>query len=186
MICGEEERQLETGMRFRRLTFGLIPEKFVDSKAELEYTAKFQRLLEYLGKLRDKEASTEPLKVNVNANSTAKTQETDIFKVRSPTEDSMKKFTIQLKKGTRDPFEWIEIAVDSTFSTSSSYRIMFNWLVASSAKVEAQVQLLFRRCTQFGLQLMSFPQTSIERDLFLHVVRESKVKCPTIAFSILT
>lgn len=169
LICGEEERQLEAGMRFRRLMFGIIPDTIKSSQEEAEYVSKFQRLLEYLGKLRDKDSATEPLQVKVISNGVESGQSDDIFRTRSPTEDSMKKFTIQLKKGTRDPFEWIEIAIDSTLQTSRSYRIMFNWLVASSAKVEAQVQLLSRRCTQFGLQLMSFPQTSISRDLFLHV-----------------
>ena len=43
-------------------------------------------------------------------------------------------------------------------------------LVASSAKVEAQVQLLQRRCVQYGLQLTPFPQSTISRNLFLNPV----------------
>ena len=170
IICGEEDRQLEVGMRFRRLMFGLIPEAFKNEQAERDYIAKFQRLLEYLGKLREKPAAENPLDVSIVTSADKKTTSEDIFKVRRPSEDSMIKFTIPLRRGKRDPFEWMEIALGSTFDSSCSYRIMFNWLVASSAKVEAQVQLLHRRCTQFGLYLVSFPQTTISRDLFLHTV----------------
>lgn len=157
-------------MRFRRVMFGLIPEAFQDRTAEQEYICKFQRLLEYLCKLREKEVTDTPLNVKIVSIAERKNVVDDIFKVRRTTEDSMIKFTIPLRKGKRDPFEWMEVAIGSTFDTASSYRIMFNWLVASSAKVETQVQLLHRRCTQFGLQLISFPQTTISRDLFLHTV----------------
>ncbi len=170
IVCGEEDRQLEVGMRFRRVMFGLIPEAFKDKESEREYIVKFQRLLEYLGKLREKQVAESPLAVNIVASADKKSTLEDIYKVRRPSEDSMIKFTILLRKGKRDPFEWMEIAIGSTFDTSSSYRIMFNWLVASSGKIETQVQLLHRRCTQFGLHLISFPQTTISRDLFLHTV----------------
>lgn len=47
---------------------------------------------------------------------------------------------------------------------------MFNWLVASSTKVETQLQLLQRRFTQFGLNFISFSQTTVSWDLFLHAL----------------
>lgn len=167
-------------MRFRRVMFGLIPEAFKDPGAEQEYVSRFQRLLEYLGKLREKDVAETPLNVKIVSSADAKVVVDDIFKVRRTTEDSMVKFTIPLRKGKRDPFEWMEIAVGSTFNTASSYRIMFNWLVASSAKVETQVQLLHRRCAQFGLQLISFPQTTISRDLFLHTVSRTRSGRPSL------
>jgi len=169
LICGEEDRQLEVGMRFRRVMFGLIPEAFKDGESEQEYITRFQRLLEYLGKLREKEVADTPLDVKIATKESLAFVD-DIFKIRRTTEDNMIKFTIPLRKGKRDPFEWMEIAIGSTFDTASCYRIMFNWLVASPAKVETQVQLLHRRCTTFGLHLISFPQTTISRDLFLHTV----------------
>lgn len=184
IICGEEDRQLEVGMRFRRVMFGLIPGVFKDREAELDYIAKFQRLLEYLGKLREKDVAESPLNIEIVSSVDKKSTFEDIYKVRRPSEDSMVKFTILLRKGKRDPFEWMEIALGSIFDTSSSYRIMFNWLVASSAKIETQVQLLHRRCTQFGLHLISFPQTTISRDLFLHTVSGKEKEKYT--FSILT
>jgi DEPDC5 protein C-terminal region len=64
--------------------------------------------------------------------------------------------------------EWIEIVVDSTFNTQWSYRIILNWLVASSGKVDTQVQLLQRRCVQFGLNLVPFPQVTVSRSVFLN------------------
>jgi len=157
-------------MRFRQVMFGLVPASFRDYDAELDYVSKFRRLLEYLGKLREKSVQESPLDVKiVTSKDSAETE--DIFQVQRPSEDSMIKLIVPLRRLKRDPFEWMEIAIGSTFETRSSYRIMFNWLVASSAKVETQVQLFLRRCSQFGLQAMSFPQTTISRDLFLHSVR---------------
>jgi hypothetical protein len=151
--------------------FGLIPESFKDVDAEQDYISKFLRLVEYLGKLREKEYSESNIDIKIVSSADEKINaEEEILKTRRPTTDSMLSFIVQLRKGKRDPFEWIEIAIESTFDTSSSYRIMFNWLVASSSKVEAQVQLLHRRCTQFGLHLISFPQTTISRNLFLQPV----------------
>jgi len=72
------------------------------------------------------------------------------------------------KGGKRDTLEWMEVAVDSTFDTSWSYRIMFSWLVASSGKIDAQVQLLQRRCTQYGLNLVPFPQITLSKNVFLY------------------
>ena len=172
IICGESDRVLEEGMRFRRVMFGLIPESFNSPEAEQDYVAKFERLVEYLEKLREREDSSES-SLDIKIVSTAdepnyKTE--DVSKARRGISESMIRFTVQLRKGKRDPFEWIEMAVDSTFDTTRSYRIMFNWLVASSAKVETQIQLLQRRCTQFGLQLISFPQTTVDSNLFLHPV----------------
>ena len=157
-------------MRFRRVMFGLVPQSFRDSDSEQDYVSKFKRLLEYLGKLREKSVQDSPINVKIVTSKDPATEIEDIFQVQRPSEDFMIKLTIPLKRLKGDPFEWMEIAIGSTFDTRSSYRIMFNWLVASSAKVETQVQLFHRRCSQFGLQTMCFPQTTISRDLFLHSV----------------
>ena len=172
LICGEEDRTMDLDSRFRRIMFGLIPGAFKDTNEEQEYIAKFKRLVEYLGKLRDKEESQSSLDIKIISSTDEKEDiGGEILKTRRSTSDAMVRFTVQLRKGKkREPFEWTEIAIDSKFDTTSSYRIMFNWLVASSTKVEAQVQLLHRRCTQFGLQLISFPQTTISKNLFLHAV----------------
>lgn len=158
-------------MRFRRVMYGMVPESFSDIESEKDYVARFQRLLEYLGKLRGKNAEKIPLDIKITTSEDSMQDTEDVFQVRRPSEDSMIKLTVPLRRGKQDPFEWMEIALGATFDTNSSYRIMFNWLVASSAKVETQVQLFQRRCSQFGLRIINFPQTTISRDLFLHSVR---------------
>eukprot|EP00934_Nitzschia_sp_Nitz4_P008548 Nitzschia sp. Nitz4//scaffold69_size99277//30083//34681//NITZ4_004627-RA/size99277-processed-gene-0.56-mRNA-1//1//CDS//3329556697//8538//frame0 len=168
LVCGEEDRQLEDGMRFRSVMFGLVPSNFTDAAAEQDYVAKFKRLLDYLGKLRDRPLADTSLEVVIVMGQHTQKDIKNVLQARKATDEEMMKFTVQLRKGKRDPFEWMEIAIDSTFDTSSSYRIMFNWLVASSSKVETHVQLLHRRCAQFGLNLFTFPVSSVSRDLFLH------------------
>lgn len=174
LICGEEDRTMDVGMRFRRLMFGLIPEVFQTIEAEEEYISKFQKLLSYLEKLREKHESDTKLHVPIISSKNRddhNNEEVLGAKTRHDMTESMIKFSVQLLRGKKDPFEWIEIAIDPTFDTMNSYRIMFNWLVASSSKVETQLQLLQRRCTQFGLKLISFPQTAVSWHLFLHAVR---------------
>lgn len=153
-------------MRFRRLTFGLIPPKFSTDAEEQEYISKFKRLLEYLCKLKETDSAVDDIKIMASTD-----PEPNLFETRYVTGlDSMRRSTVQLRKGKHDPFEWIELATDNEFSTRKSYRVIFNWLAASSGKVDAQVQLLHRRCTQYGLSLITFPQTSISRDLLLNPV----------------
>lgn len=154
-------------MRFRRLMFGLIPPRFTTSQEEEDYVAKFKRLSDYLCKLREADKAALDVKIVTSADSAP-----NLFETKNITGvDSMRKSAIQLRKGKKESFEWIELATDSEFSTSKSYRIMYNWLAASSYKVDNQVQLLHRRCIQYGLSLHVFPQTSISRDLLLNPVR---------------
>ena len=154
-------------MRFRRLMFGLIPPKFVTLEDEQDYVTKFKRLSDYLCKLRDSDKDSFTVKITSSADPPPNLYET----VAVTGFETMHRSTVQLRKGKQDhPFEWIEVAIDSEFSTSKSYRILIHWLAASSSKVEAQVQLLHRRCTQYGLSLTVFPQTSISRDMLLNPV----------------
>jgi hypothetical protein len=169
IICGDEDKTFREGMRFRRLMFGLIPPKFSTLESEQEYVAKFKRLCDYLCKLTDSDKETFDVKITSSADPLPSLYEsTDVTGF-----ESMRRSTVQLRKGEKDhPFEWIELATDSEFSTSKSYRILIHWLAASSSKVETQVQLLHRRCTQYGLSacLTVFPQTSISRDTLLNPV----------------
>jgi len=171
IVCGGEDREMREGMRFRRLMFALVPEKTDSAAKEQEYVNKFQRLLEYLNKLRDKgeaESST-PLGVKV-VSSADKEDNTSDPVVSSPgisSRNSMVRFYVRLRKSKRDTIEWMEVVLDSTFDTSWSYRIMFHWMIASADRVEAQVQLLQRRCTQYGLNLVPFPESSVSRSIYL-------------------
>ena len=130
IICGEEDRTMEEGMRSRRLMFALIPSSFRTKESENEYISKFQRLLDYLGKLREKEESDVDLQVEIISSETRGQDEPEgARKVSHNTSDSMIRFLVQLRKGKRDPFEWTEVAIDSVFDTARSFRISFNWYV---------------------------------------------------------
>ena len=173
IICGDEDREMREGMRFKRIMFAIIPERFDSTAKEQEYTAKFLRLLEYLNKLRDNHFS--PEQIDIKLVSTADKREED---VSGPVESepgisrsSMQRFYIRLKKGKRESIEFIEVVLDSTFDTSWSFRIIFNWLVAGANKVETQLQLLQRRCTQFGLNLVPFPQITVSKNVFDNVFK---------------
>lgn len=171
IICGDDDREMREGMRFKRVMFGIIPENFHnDLVAEEAYVAKFRRFLEYLEKLRDKDESETSLDIKfVTSVDKQYQEESKRMESRPGVErDSMVRFYIQLRKGKRDNLEWMEVALDSTFDTYWTYRIMFNWLVASSGKVDTQVQLLQRRCTQYGLKLVPVPQITVSRNLYLN------------------
>lgn len=147
IICGDEERELREGMRFKRLMFAIIPDRFDTDSAEKQYVAKFQRLLEYLNKLRDKGEATDTLDIQI-VTSSERSRDPAIPVESTPgvERDGMKRFYVRLRKGKLDKLEWMEIVVDATFDTIWSYRIMFHWLVAGSAKVETQVQVRFEGC----------------------------------------
>ena len=169
LICGEADRTMDVGMRFRRVMFGLIPGSFKKSEDEEEYVSKFRKLLLYLEKLRGDCNSNLDVEI-VTTNTRRNKIKEEFVKARHDMNDTMIRFPVQLLRGKKDPFEWIEVAISATFDTSMSFRIIFNWLVASSAKVEAQVQLLQRRFRNFGLSFISFPQTTVSWDLFIHAV----------------
>ena len=176
IICGDEDREMREGMRFRRLMFGIIPDKFEDATKEQEYIAKFGRLLEYLNKLRDSADGSDPLDIKiVSREDMARSSTGPDESTPGIARNAMQRFYVRLRKGKGDSMEWMEVVVDNTFNTSWSYRIMFHWLVAGAKKVEAQVQLLQRRCTQFGLTLIQFPQISVTKDVFLNPFRAPAV-----------
>lgn len=166
-------------MRFRRLMFGIIPDKFQNEAEEQEYVLKFRRLLEYLNKLREKDEFKPALDVKFvcKFDKTSGNENERFESTPGIAHNSMQRFYVQLRKGGRDPMEWIEIVVDSTFNTQWSYRIILNWLVASSGKVDTQVQLLQRRCVQFGLTLIPFPQITVSRNVFLNPFKAPVIYC---------
>ena len=171
IICGDDDREMREGMRFKRVMFGIVPDNFgSDHNAEDAYVAKFRRFLEYLEKLRDKVEASTPLSIKF-VTSLEKEDQIESQRLESlpgVERSSMVRFYVQLRKGKSDILEWMEVALDATFDTSWSYRIMFNWLVASSGKVDSQVQLLQRRCTQYGLRLIPIPQITVSRNVFMN------------------
>jgi len=109
IVCGDEDRELREGMRFKRLMFGIIPERMENESQEKEYIGKFQRLLEYLNKTRDKDDGSGPLDVNIVSSSERKRN--PAVPVNSipgiSSRKSMVRFYVRLRKGKRDMLEWM-------------------------------------------------------------------------------
>jgi hypothetical protein len=179
LVCDGESTLTSEDMRFRRIMFALVPPSFDDKTAENEYIERFRKLEEYLRKLGEtsEDSDNERLEIQVvssdDEGQDPSEELTYAKRRRLGTTELMKRFTIHLKKGKRDPYEWMELAVQPKFNTKRTYRIIFNWLVASSSKVDSQVQLLQRRCTQYGLQIFVFPQRSITSNIFLNPVSQT-------------
>lgn len=149
----------------RRIGFGIIPDRFDDPGKEFEYVQKFLRLLDYLKKLVPQADSPE---MDIKVVSTSNRQEDVLVSKYIKSADRVKRFIVQLRKGTRDKYEWLELVLDATFDTQQAFRIDVNWLVASCSKVEAQIQLLLRRCMQYGLRIVQLPNYANSSNLYLH------------------
>ena len=146
---------MEEGMRSRRLMFALIPSSFRTKESENEYISKFQRLLDYLGKLREKEESDVDLQVEIISSETRGQDEPEgARKVSHNTSDSMIRFLVQLRKGKRDPFEWTEVAIDSVFDTARSFRISFNWYVYQRMILRSFDHVLMLRFAKLYMYVM--------------------------------
>jgi len=171
LIGGIEAKKVAGEMKFRQLMFALIPERHADKAAEQAYIEKFRKLLDYLNKLREGNDAEDALDVQIISSDDKRVDPKDRVPVtRREAIDVMKQITIQLRKGKRDLYEWVDIAVDPTFDTKCSWRMLVQWLTSSSSKVETQIQLLQRRCTQYGLKLVTIPELSISPNLFLNPV----------------
>eukprot|EP00977_Amphora_coffeiformis_P002947 scaffold568_cov160-Amphora_coffeaeformis.AAC.4 len=173
ILSGDSDRELREGMRVKRLMFILIPETLSSTDSEEKYVGKFKRLLDYFGKLRPKEEAETPLNVRIITSSYKSDDEDDDPFDSTPGIEgkSMVRFYVPLRKGRVDQFEYTELSMDATFNTAWSYRIIVNWLSASTTKIEAQIQSLQRRCTQYGLALTVAPQLSVARNVFLNPFR---------------
>jgi hypothetical protein len=142
IICGDKNRDLLEGMRFKRLMFAVIPDRFENVADEAQFVAKFQRLLEYLNKLRDRgDDSKDQLDVKIVTSADRHRELSVPVSSTVGVEGGMHRFYARLRKGKQDKLEWMEVVVDKTLNTLWSYRIMFHWLVAGSAKIENQVQV---------------------------------------------
>lgn len=178
ILSGDSDRELREGMRVKSKMFVLIPDAVAGPDDEQKYVAKFQRLLDYFGKLRPKEEAETPLNVRIvtSAGKSPNQVNEDAFDSTPGIEGkSMVRFYVPLRKGrvdrSIDQFEYTEISLDATFNTSWTYRIMVNWLSASTTKIEQQVQSLQRRCTQYGLSVFMAPHLSVSRNVFLNPFR---------------
>ena len=156
--------RLFEGSRYRRIMFRILPDEDImnDPKKEADYVKKFQRLLDYIGK---QFLDINPDQMGIKIVTTADAEK-EANKRRMSFDN--KHFRVPLKKGSAERNQWLEMLIDSTFDTRTSYKIMLNWLVASAVQVGAQVKLLQRRCAQYGLRLISFPQDSVTGGVQLH------------------
>lgn len=174
ILGGDDDRELRDGMRFRRLMFAILPERWSSKEEEQSYIAKFQRLLEYFKKLREKGSTSDEFKIKIVSSEIHTNDESPshgTYSTPGLAKNSMEKFYIDLSKNKRDSannYGWFEVSVDSTFDTRWTYRIMYSWLVTGSGQMDPQVQLLQRRCTQYGLNLVQVPQVSVSRNIFLN------------------
>lgn len=159
LISGDAITHILEGMRYPRISFVIIPDHFSNPNEEKEYVSKFQRLIDYFIKLhpKDSENKTE-IEIYTTNDSTP----------RSSLDD--KRFVVDLRKRSDEKYSWMEMVHDSNCDTRRTFRITIQWLVAVSAKIEQQAQLLQRRCTQYGLKLVSVPHYSALRSCFLNPV----------------
>lgn len=155
LICGDSTESLSDDTRFRRRGFRIIPDSAVDTKGDEEHVKNFKRLVEFIEKQAKK-----PLSININV--------ADIGQDGTNTGNSMLRIFLPLRKTKRENFEWLEMCMDKEFRPRSSYHIAFHWLVASAIKVDAQIQMLQRRCLQYGLRLIPSPQMTLYSSWFLN------------------
>jgi hypothetical protein len=164
LICGDPQKVLSEGFRYRRLGFCIVPDPVTDAEKEHDYVQRLLRLLDYVGKLQHKEAAAGPLGIKVISTFGQSSAKRGSYVGEEP----VRHLNIQLKKGARDKYEWMELVLDEYFDTRRTYRIGMHWLVASGSKVEAQVQSLLRRAAHFGLTIVPCPQYATSNTLYLH------------------
>ena len=157
LISGDTNTQILEGMRNPRISFVIIPDQFANADEEKVYTDKFQSLVEYFIRLQ-KEADSTKIDVHMTDDTNPKTSL------------GYTRFIVDLRKRGDEKYEWMEIVHDSNCDTRRTFRITIQWLVAVSAKIDQQAQLLQRRCTQYGLKLVSVPHYSALRSCFLNPV----------------
>ena len=151
---------LNDKMKYRRIAFSIIPDKFSDRRAEDMFLKKIRRLIEYLEKQARKDL---PIRILSSDQLLVQSAQES-----SSSHDPFTHFIMDVRKREKEKYEFIEVAVDKQFVPRKSYRIIFKWLICSAAKVEDQVKMLQRRCSQYGLFLVNSPEMSSYSDIFLN------------------
>ncbi len=144
MIAGNlDGHGLDDMTKCRRLAFLIVPEDFENAKDEEGFIRKAKRFIDILERLASK-------KLNIEFESSMMESGQ---KIERKTETVS--FIIHSRKQGR--YEWIEVTVNKVWKTTRSFRVGFKWLVAGAIKVEAQIHMMQRRCTQFGLTFILAP-----------------------------
>ena len=169
LICGDAEQKLFETSRYRRIMFRIIPEHESDPGKEAEYVKKFQRLLDYISRQMLKQNDPKEMDIKIIGSTDMEDDDAGTSgNRRRGAFDPFKYYRMALRKGSSETYQWMEIVMESTFDTRNTYKIMLHWLVANAIQVDAQSQLLQRRCAQYGLRLVPFPQDSIASGVQLH------------------
>ncbi len=136
--------------RNRCISFRVIPAIFENVEQEKSYISKILVLVEYLERLAQKKLGIELVS---SSNGVGKRN------IR---------FKVDLRKGKRDKYEWMEVVVDSTISTKRAFGITFHWLVATSMKIDSHVKALQRKCPKLNLVFAAF--SSSQSNFYMHPV----------------
>ena len=162
LISGDTVTTILEGMRYPRISFVILPDQFVDSQGEKEFVDKFQRLVEYFGKVQGLEKDElKNYSIEMHTNN-------DLCPHASSGD---KHFVVDLRKKKDDKYEWMELVHDSNCDTRRTFRITIRWLVAVASKIDQQAQRLHSRCKREGLTLISVPNFSCLLSCFLNPVR---------------
>jgi hypothetical protein len=157
LISGDAVTNIVEGMRQPRISFVIIPDPFLDSHGENEYLGKFQRLIEYLSKLYPKvDAGNFSIEIVATSDAGPKASSGD------------KRFVVDLRKKRDDKYEWMELVHDSNCDTRRTFRLTIQWLVCVASKIDNQARLLRKRCSQYGLKLVSVPNFSCLKSCFMN------------------
>jgi len=162
LISGDAVTTILEGMRYPRISFVIMPDKFVDAEGEKEYVEKFQRLVEYFGKVQEaREDSNGSFNIEIHLSN-------DDYPQAS---SGAERFVVDLTKDKKkDKYEWMELAHDSNCDTRRTFRMTIQWLVAGASKIDQQAQRLSSRCKRECLTLISVPHFSCLRSCFLNPV----------------
>ncbi|GMH53072.1 hypothetical protein TL16_g01366 [Triparma laevis f. inornata] len=172
LICGDDDKILTQGQNYRRILFALVPEVSENSKgmeADVEeYKEKFKRLLDYLSQRCGQQIAVDMVGVSNPLGGGGGGGERPSRRKETKREHRNIILPLAEKKRRNKRYEWAVMQLGANFNPRRVFRISFQWLVASSPRIETEVKSLLRKCVQFGLTLHQFPETSISSSLFLH------------------
>jgi len=167
LICGDPQKHLTEGTRYRRILFAIIPDVFESPDQTRDYVEKFLKLLEYLKKRT--EGNDEEIDIEIRNREGLTGDGEGVTSYKIDNKRTMKHYVVplaDLKKNGR--YEWMILAMSSFFDPKRVFRIGYHWLVGSASRVESEVKGLSRRCAQFGLRLQQFPEYSLSSNLHIH------------------
>lgn len=158
LLLHSENMVLRENHRYRRISYRVIPTDYKipgrsDEKLEKTYTEKMEKLIAYLSKYLIKK----DVKVTFKTRSDAYSDEENSQWYKVPID---RKKTLNL--------EWMQICIDTAYYTDKTFGLVFGWLVASAHHIETIINLVQRRCLEYGLDFICVPQTSLNSNMYLN------------------